>query len=326
VSPFASGGPSLPVLLAEGLEVKVFWDLAKVSGLAGILAAGWLTYNFAVRPTIQDLGQLMKLPELIASKAKDILRLAKHGSLRKRVKLHLLEETLEGVPVPKGEIVADQIFQGLGNARFFVYNAEVTTVKVLRKRRIWAVVHWRVDAELKQKLRALLNLSYRDSRFNLPALNKLAAGIVTNTAGFGILQTIWEIIPFSWLVDYFVNIQKFLEYVERPDGLDATVWLMRNEQFTVHPDSVVETFEYIPEWKPYNANTIPRPDSKYFEQRVKVLKPGHVEILSRQEWEEDTGVLLRDYLFSPKQWANLTALLGLMRRTKNLPSTPEKQQ
>jgi hypothetical protein len=162
----------LPVFLFE------LGDLPKLVRLAGRglakLAGGNLSVQFGWLPLIKDLGTLLDFASHYDKKSKEIAKLVSKGGLRRNVTLATRSATMASASV--------EIQSGWSVIQQRSYSGK-----------LWGSVRW------KPSLSPTSNY-YRD-----PALAFRAA------LGLGIeIATVWEALPWSWLIDYFTSIGDYL--------------------------------------------------------------------------------------------------------------------
>lgn len=179
--------PDLLAMLGESKDIGGFASLPRSVGDA------WLYYNFGVKPTYGDVSQVKK------GLAKD---LEKARALLKRLK-----NSLHG-----GQIIVPVVAH---------MNVKVGAGSVL------AEFHTKADwCVAGSSVKCPKDGYYRVTETRSDYLGVMSLWVIENRAVTGILgtldiylqqlnalgdlSTVWEIIPFSWMVDYFVGVQNLL--------------------------------------------------------------------------------------------------------------------
>jgi hypothetical protein len=132
---------------------------------------------------ISDIRKMCKFVEATERKFNELRNLRDHKALRKRVDLGYEVNTGS----PYSAILHSQGASILGT-RTDVYT-----------RKAWATVEWKLvpDTDIpKQTDLELLRLARR---------------LVSGATTFGAAKAAWELIPWSWLADWFGNAQQFIE-------------------------------------------------------------------------------------------------------------------
>lgn len=184
----------LPVFIAELREVpRLIRDLGlmnifkstnirRASQGQKTAAAMWLSGNFGWAPLLSDLKKLVTFADSVARREKEMDKLYSQNGLRRRVSL--FEET--GGP--------HSVTLNVSSAASFGNNYATGNPTV----KVWGVVRYKPvvlpdGSPLKRP-------TPRELRRRILGLN--AASITLN---------IWEALPWSWMIDYFVNIGDFLQ-------------------------------------------------------------------------------------------------------------------
>jgi hypothetical protein len=171
---------SVPVFIRELVDIGSMFKLAARS-FAGFVGGAYLNYKFGWQTFVQDLKTLASITKAIERRIKEFLSLRKHGGLRRRVYLGGHSGTL-----------SDPLF--LANSTWgwsprinLNHSASVE---------VWGSVRWVPTRDFREDLRrlGLINLAFKKV-FDLDAIDA---------------STVWEMIPFSWLIDYFTSIGTYL--------------------------------------------------------------------------------------------------------------------
>jgi hypothetical protein len=146
---------------------------------ASDVAGGYLAYAFGWAPLISDLRKLVKLQQLTEKRMRDLTAASKGSRLRR--KLGTSYPTRPGpAPYSISWLNAPPSVRGI-----ITYDEEL---------RVWATA----------RLKLLTALPRDHSEFQ-----ELAKKLVTGSHMSA--STLWEAFPWSWLMDYFLNIGDILE-------------------------------------------------------------------------------------------------------------------
>ncbi|UJQ85649.1 MAG: putative maturation protein [Alehxovirus nemorisvivens] len=157
-------------------------DLPRMVKLAGesILknsAGGYLSWTFGWAPLLDDLRKLLDFNGAVDRKVKELHRLYSKGGLRRRMTLH----KTEGAD-------ANSFSGGPGDAQW-VINQKITT-----QYRKWGTVRW-YPTSLPPK---------NEGEYRRLAI-QLAFGLDVSAS------TVWNVLPWTWLIDWFSNVGDYLE-------------------------------------------------------------------------------------------------------------------
>lgn len=175
---------SVPVMIAELVEVATLFKLAAGTFLSQV-SGNYLNIQFGWKPFLSDLKALASITELVEKRAKQIASLGKQGGLRTRAFIH--SEVVTNSLEPTGAIqsLTDGTIRG-PIRRYTRYSVHGTCR--------WG---FRGDPPDLTKLEL----------FNRAAREVLDLEIPDPA-------TVWEMIPFSWLIDYFVDVNSWLSASE----------------------------------------------------------------------------------------------------------------
>jgi len=182
-----TGGLNVVNFILELRDIKTMFSLWKKSyGVLRNLSAGVLNYSYAWRPFISDLQKMhsgiTRLDEYVSRWNKD----AKSGVIWTR----------------HADITAD-VWTNDQSSNSSTTDSSWGTFCDNHTRKYTTVRSYVEDVVVKA------HLSFRPSHLDLSGLHKLA--MYFDLAGVGDpLSIIWEAIPFSFLVDYFLSVGKFL--------------------------------------------------------------------------------------------------------------------
>lgn len=172
---------SIPVAIKELAEVASMFELAAKS-FAGYVGGAYLNYRFGWKAFVRDVKTLHGITKSLEIRLKDFERLLKQGGTRKRL---ILEET-------NGSFINSNVF--LQSAYGVTVKGDVRTTWSLKT---WGTVKWSMTDYTLVPVDEL-------ERFNR------AVSTVFDIDDID-AETLWELIPFSWLVDYFYDIGTVLK-------------------------------------------------------------------------------------------------------------------
>lgn len=173
---------SVPVVAAELVEVASLFRLA-VGTFASKVAGNYLNIQFGWKPFLADLKTLSEITTIVESRMREIESLSRFGGLRRSgIFLH-------------SDTVTNSLEPNYNGAQFRSTSA-LGPVRRVGSYKVYGSCRWGFTGT-PPSLDKL-------ETFNL-ALRK-ALDLETPSP-----STIWEMIPFSWLVDYFVDIGTWLQ-------------------------------------------------------------------------------------------------------------------
>jgi hypothetical protein len=150
----------------------------RTQGVARALGGGLLSYNMGWRPLMDDLLKMTGLGEAIKRRQGELKRLADKG-FSKRVGIGSFSETTGGAHGVLGKV-------GLGT----VFGTQTYSTKSER----YAVVRWKANGGI------------------MPSVDSSWTGAMRSTLGLNLSPaTIWNMIPWSFAIDYFAGIGDFLD-------------------------------------------------------------------------------------------------------------------
>jgi len=194
-------------------ELKDLPGLFKIAGdtLLRKGANAFLSYQFGWRPLISDMNKALNFSSQFRSRAEEWRRLHSSGGLKRRINLGI--QTVQSDP----QNVVIHSSNGLVVAK----KRSITTSKT------WATLRWRPDeGNLPPTTKA-------DSERYARAL--LGAGVS------GFTQAAWQLMPWSWMIDWFGNIGDYLQATDNTIGASSGVvnvmtTTITNTEFTVLQD------------------------------------------------------------------------------------------
>lgn len=173
----------LPVSIAELRELP---DLVRSAGtnLIKKAASGNLKWEFGVKPLISDIKGLLEFQKRFDNRRKLFEKLREKPICRK-VKLY-------------ESVVADSSFTGTVTT-----NSSPTTIQCSHRRvrkstdrKVWGYVYWYPDPTFKKEVWSNDDLAR--------AARRAVLGLTID------FKTAWELIPWSWLVDWYSNVGDWL--------------------------------------------------------------------------------------------------------------------
>lgn len=204
---------SIPVMVFELLEVSTLLKL-NLNDLFSSVGSGHLNYQFGIRPMVEDIRKLLNITKSIESRIQEFNSLVKKGGLRRTM---ILER-------------GSQSWVGPGQAAWSTHGITFSSVRVSCdwSSLVYGSVRWR------PKRTALIEVK------QLSDFNR-AAAIVLDVQKPD-LSTIWEAIPFSWLVDYFLNVGDTLQALESSDLVEPyDVCIMRHRKTSTLTEGANDT-------------------------------------------------------------------------------------
>lgn len=179
--------------------------------LAKEIASSNLAIQFGWQPMVNDIVEMLTLGEAIEKRRREIERLQSGGGLKRRV---VLQRTKEDFTRPL-YVISESLFGSIN-----------LNVRIERSVRRWGTVRWKpiytnfatpTDTELWQTLRGI----------TLGATPSL----------------LWELLPWSWLADYFTNVGSYLSSLQNDFGARAhNVCIMTHTQTVTHVPGVSWTY------------------------------------------------------------------------------------
>jgi hypothetical protein len=167
---------SIPVAIKELAEVAGMFKLSAQS-FAGFLGGSYLNYRFGWKAFVNDVRTLAGMMKELEHRIRDFNYLLKHGHTRKQLVLdvHSRKFTSVGVTlnstyntIIKGDVIHDLYLKTWGSVTWGVMGDELLPLGELER----------------------FNLAVR-TLFDLEEIDA---------------ETLWNLVPFSWLVDYFYSI------------------------------------------------------------------------------------------------------------------------
>ncbi len=264
---------SVPIMIAELVEAGSLLKLAS-NNFISLIGSSHLNWVFGWKPTIGDIKDLASITTTIENKILEFNKLLEKGGSRRRKFLNFGSDSGPEYDFPTHSLSGLGTWYGTVNTTF--------TSKV------WGSVRWVPNRTSPIDLHKLT--SFNEAM-------KIVLDLRVPDA-----STIWEAIPFSWLVDYFVNVGDALSAIEDTDKvLPVDICIMRERRIT----SVTKG--------------IRKPEDDYPYLRKNSISGGLVDHVwkTREVVHPDSvGDLLSFGFMSKAQATNLLALLMSLARFK----------
>lgn len=170
---------SVPVAIKELVDIGTLFKIA-ASSFAAMVGGSYLNYKFGWEQFLRDLKTLSNITVAIERRIKEFDSLSKHGGLRRKMNLRSKSSDYLN---PSSTL---QSAWGVS-----------ITAKVVGKYncQTYGTVRWRIRE------------GYDKNLFKLQSFNK-AVSLVFDLGQLD-SQTVWNLVPFSWLVDYFVDMNTY---------------------------------------------------------------------------------------------------------------------
>jgi hypothetical protein len=171
---------SVPVFIKELVEIGGMFRLVART-FAGFAGGAYLNYKFGWQTFVEDLRTLNSITKALESRVKEINSLKKHGGLRRSVFLDARSGNYQ------------DLNRAINSTWGWICKADVSGSAHVK---VHGTIRWVPTRDFSKDLEKLnvVNLAFR----KLFDLEKIDA------------QTVWEMIPFSWLADYFIDIGGYL--------------------------------------------------------------------------------------------------------------------
>jgi hypothetical protein len=219
----ARSNPSRPVvtpatLIQDFVELpKMLRDIPRLINrpkkllTANELADKNLAVQFGWLPFIRDINQLLNLQTHVDRRSRELHKLYSGKGLRRRLTLDELHRN--GI----------QTFtKPVGSGCSFNYTTDISVTG-----KMWATVRWKP-----------LDVPYFSP--TTAVINQKARRIVLGLTPEGLVSGAWDVIPWTWLIDWFVNVGDFLgSYSNTVPAVRTSTCLMNETTITVSPGSLI---------------------------------------------------------------------------------------
>lgn len=144
-------------------------------------ASRYLQWRWGIKPMISDFRKMLDFVSAVEKRMDWIKRLSEKGSLRRRRKLDIYRAQSESNVT-------------MWNQGFTVAGSKVTTTY----HQVWGTVKWTYNG---------VRPMTKDPNDHLKMARRMTFGLTPDN----ILPTAWELMPWSWLIDWFTGFGDFLE-------------------------------------------------------------------------------------------------------------------
>lgn len=179
----------VPVFVGEFLELTHLLKLVLTRASFGSdVGKAFLSVNFGWESLRRDLKQASGLLDAVSSRVREFNSLKLRGGLRRRIDLDRFAVQTDAGP------------------NYLIYSTLLSiygSVHTRSEYRIWGSVRWVPSYEGH-----FLNL---EDPIPLEKTSQILNVLLNLDPRSGQAATIWELIPFSWLVDYFTNLGELFE-------------------------------------------------------------------------------------------------------------------
>lgn len=265
---------SIPIMISELVEASTLLSLA-TNNFASLVGSAYLNNEFGIETFMSDVKSLSEIISTIESKLKELNSLIKVGGLRRRK--FLKSKTIAFTDKPE--------VGWSGYSKNFEYKHVITF-----RTKVWGSVRWRPRL---------------DQQINYDKLTSVnnAIRIVLDLKSPD-WSTIWEMIPFSWLVDYFVDFGDVLQAIEKSDVVEPyDICIMRHRTIESRMVGLPSNVYNNADWYPYRSYQSVTGRHK-FDFKLRYVAPD----------DPSAAQLLSFGFLSKGQALNLTALLLSLTR------------
>lgn len=209
---------SIPVAIKELTDISSMFRFAG-GALLNFLGGSYLNYKFGWEQFLKDLGDIQRAVDLISSRVREFESLNKHGGLRRKIWLdqRSLTEVTPNKPIQSSLIGA-------------VQRAECRVTATMK---VYGTLRW----VPKTSFRAALDRLDK---------TKLALSVVFDIGEIQ-AESLWNMIPFSWVVDYFLAVGDFLSLLRGQDYIEPRdLCIMReySHREDVYPGALVTSVAF----------------------------------------------------------------------------------
>lgn len=145
-------------------------------------ADAYLAYRFAINPLISDVKKLMNFQASVQNRMNELDRLYSKGGLRRRVEIW----SSSGSTEQKNFAMESQLGA--------VVRCDINTETSYRR---WCTLRWT----------PIGRSSYTNDQEKQDLAHRLVGGFTAS----GLVETAWELVPWSWMIDWFTNTQSFIQ-------------------------------------------------------------------------------------------------------------------
>lgn len=202
-------------------------DFIRKQVSAKTFASANLAWQFGISPMVQDAEKLGKVAKAMNNRLQSMQQLRRYGRINKKKRLGLYENT------SSTNLVANSL-------RGYV----TTTVTSRTEASVWGISQWVLDPNTRSPLLADNSSPINQFLTSLPFGLKTPEEAIAFRASTGLLRydliDLWEIMPWSWAVDYFSNTSEYLAANKNSLGLIPThlAICIQQDTYRSHPSSV----------------------------------------------------------------------------------------
>lgn len=184
---------SIPVAIAELADVSSLFRFAGKT-FSEFVGGSFLNYQFGWLQFVRDLKDIQSAVDLIKSRVREFESLGKHGGVRRKIWLD--QKTLQQITAAKTVQSTLISVPPTGKARCEL-NAKI---------KVYGTIRW------------IPKTSFRDvlERLDLTALSVKQIFDLGERTG----DTVWNMIPMSWIIDYFFAVSDFLSALRGQDFIE----------------------------------------------------------------------------------------------------------
>lgn len=178
---------SIPVFIKELVEVGAMFKLAAKT-FAGFVGGAYLNYKFGWEQFYKDVMELHKITVQLERRMKELDSLFMHGGLRRKVNLDSWKAATQLTGV-----------QFHSTYSLFVEGTELQETET----KVYGTVSWLPTSKFELPMTKL-------ERWNLACRQVFDLEMID-------AETFWQMLPFSWLLDYFISFSDFFGAMEGRD-------------------------------------------------------------------------------------------------------------
>jgi hypothetical protein len=195
----AESNPSVPhinVPQAVG-ELKDLPSILKIwgNGVLKAIAAGYLSWRWCVKPMMRDISSLFQFVDA-SNKQFELLKKFRDGEEMRRTVQLISDATIRG-PYPGTYIHTNGVW--LTGTKW----EEFTRTR-------WGTARWSVDPDSP-----IHNMAPKE-------LHGFNRAVLTGINSRGLLAAAWELLPWSWLIDWFSNVGTMIDATNNSIGLNSS--------------------------------------------------------------------------------------------------------
>lgn len=170
---------------------KANWNsiLSGINSMRGALsdaARAHLMYRWAIRPMLSDIWKLFQWQTSVSKRMEWLVALTTGDRVLKR-RASIRNNTAQDAPTTVGLKSAGATINGRRTVQYF--------------EKVWCSVYWKLDTS-KIDLSRVLPPTFFEMDADWINVHRRSYGVTT----YGALQALWEIMPWSWFVDWFLHV------------------------------------------------------------------------------------------------------------------------